>query len=53
MRAFDLFCGAGGLTRGLLNAGIAVIARVDSDGRCGEAYERNDRSVHEGGQIPR
>lgn len=48
MRAFDFFCGAGGFTRGLMDAGIAVVAGVDSDARCREAYERNNgvRFVH-------
>lgn len=43
MRAIDFFCGAGGLTRGLLDAGIEVVAGVDADGRCKETYERNNR----------
>jgi DNA (cytosine-5)-methyltransferase 1 len=43
MRAIDFFCGAGGLSRGLLDAGIQVIAGFDSDGRCRETYERNNR----------
>lgn len=43
MRAIDFFCGAGGLTRGLLNAGVRVIAGVDADERCKNSYERNNR----------
>lgn len=43
MRAIDFFCGAGGLTRGLLNAGIRVVAGVDADERCRETYDRNNR----------
>lgn len=43
MIAVDFFCGAGGLTRGLLNAGITVIAGIDVDARCTETYERNNR----------
>jgi len=31
IKAFDFFCGAGGLTRGLLDAGINVIAGFDND----------------------
>jgi DNA (cytosine-5)-methyltransferase 1 len=42
MRAIDFFCGAGGLTRGLLDAGLKVIAGFDADGRCKETYERNN-----------
>lgn len=40
--AIDLFCGAGGLTRGLLNAGIQVTAGYDIDPSCRYAYERNN-----------
>ena len=40
--AVDLFCGAGGLTRGLLNAGISVKAGYDIDGQCKYAYEHNN-----------
>jgi len=40
--AIDFFCGAGGLTRGLLDAGINVIAGIDGDKRCRETYERNN-----------
>jgi DNA (cytosine-5)-methyltransferase 1 len=43
MRAIDFFCGAGGLTRGLLNAGIHVMAGVDADERCKDSYEKNNR----------
>jgi len=45
MKAFDFFCGAGGLTRGLLDAGIDVIAGFDSDGRCRLTYEHNNPGV--------
>ena len=38
----DLFCGAGGLTRGLLDAGIRVVRGVDTDGTARETYERNN-----------
>lgn len=38
----DLFCGAGGLTRGLLDAGIRVVRGVDVDGTAKETYERNN-----------
>ena len=39
--AIDLFCGVGGLTRGLQDAGIDVIAGVDVDPTCKYAYEAN------------
>jgi DNA (cytosine-5)-methyltransferase 1 len=42
IRAIDLFCGAGGLTRGLLDAGIDVVAGFDVDEACSFAYETNN-----------
>ena len=51
IKAIDFFCGAGGLTRGLLDAGIAVVGGVDSDERARETYERNNapsRFIHAG-----
>ena len=40
----DLFCGVGGLTKGLSMAGINVIAGFDIDSTCQFAYERNNSS---------
>ena len=40
--AVDLFCGGGGLTCGLRQAGVDVRMGVDSDGRCQYAYEHNN-----------
>ncbi|WNZ80275.1 DNA cytosine methyltransferase [Pseudomonas sp. P105] len=40
--AVDLFCGAGGLTRGLKNSGINVTYGVDFDQACRYAYEKNN-----------
>lgn len=40
--AVDFFCGAGGTTRGLLDAGGYVIAGVDKDGRCASTYSANN-----------
>lgn len=40
--AVDLFCGAGGLTRGLLDAEIDVICGIDSDDKCALTYESNN-----------
>jgi DNA (cytosine-5)-methyltransferase 1 len=40
--AVDLFCGAGGLTRGLLDAGVGVVAGYDTDGACRFPYEHNN-----------
>lgn len=40
--AVDLFCGAGGLTRGLLDAGVKVVAGYDIDEMCRFPYEHNN-----------
>jgi DNA (cytosine-5)-methyltransferase 1 len=40
----DLFCGAGGLTRGLENAGIDVALGVDIDPDCEFPYVANNRA---------
>lgn len=40
--AVDLFCGAGGLTRGLLDAKVRVAAGYDVDAACRHAYEANN-----------
>lgn len=41
----DLFCGAGGLTAGLLKAGIRVRAGYDTDINCKYAYEENNHAA--------
>ena len=41
LAAIDFFCGAGGMTRGLLDAGIEVIAGVDVDPDCRQSYNAN------------
>ena len=40
--AIDLFCGIGGLTKGLSLSGINVQAGIDIDNSCRFAYERNN-----------
>ncbi|MFI6888574.1 DNA cytosine methyltransferase [Streptosporangium canum] len=40
--AVDLFCGAGGLTHGLIRGGIAVRAGVDLDPACKYPFEANN-----------
>lgn len=40
--AVDFFCGAGGTTRGLIDAGGYVVAGVDKVADCAETYERNN-----------
>ena len=42
--AVDFFCGAGGTTRGLLDAGGYVIAGIDKDSRCETTYSENNRN---------
>lgn len=42
--AVDLFCGIGGLTRGLELAGINVTAGFDVDATCEFAYEQNNNA---------
>jgi DNA (cytosine-5)-methyltransferase 1 len=41
----DLFCGAGGLTRGLEAAGINVVMGVDIDPACKYPYTANNRAT--------
>lgn len=40
-----MFCGAGGLTRGLLDAGVHVSAGYDIDKTCRHAYEHNNQGA--------
>jgi DNA (cytosine-5)-methyltransferase 1 len=43
--AVDLFCGIGGLTHGIQNMGIRVVAGIDLDSSCRYAYEQNNESI--------
>lgn len=43
--AVDLFCGAGGLTKGLTQAGIDVKLGVDADPACKYPYTANNNAV--------
>ena len=43
MFAIDFFCGAGGLTRGFLDAGIRVVAGLDINESCRRTYESNNK----------
>jgi len=38
----DLFCGAGGLTHGLIKAGVPVVAGIDVDAACRYPFETNN-----------
>lgn len=40
----DLFCGAGGLTHGLIQAGIPVVAGIDVDEACLYPFETNNNA---------
>lgn len=42
IRAVDLFCGAGGMTHGLIRSGIDVVAGFDLDPNCRYPYESNN-----------
>ena len=41
LKAVDFFCGAGGMSLGLLNAGINVLAGIDNASDCRNTYEKN------------
>jgi len=51
--AIDLFCGAGGLSQGLQDAGVSVVAGVDLDPACRYPFESNidaaflEKDVHD------
>jgi DNA (cytosine-5)-methyltransferase 1 len=42
--AVDFFCGAGGMTNGLIQAGIDVIAGIDNQALCEQTYRQNVNS---------
>ncbi|MGE7152992.1 DNA cytosine methyltransferase [Methylorubrum rhodesianum] len=50
--AIDFFCGAGGTTRGLLDAGGYVIAGVDKESACRRTYVENNRNHLLDGALP-
>lgn len=43
--AIDLFCGVGGLSHGIQNSGIKVLAGVDLDESCKYAYTANNNAL--------
>ncbi len=47
----DLFCGVGGLTHGLIKAGVKVRAGIDLDVSCKYAYETNNKAKFIGNDI--
>lgn len=50
--AVDFYCGAGGTTRGLLDAGGYVIAGIDRDKGCRDTYRLNNRNTALDGAYP-
>lgn len=51
IQVVDLFCGVGGLTCGLKQAGLDVIAGYDIDPTCRYAYEHNNGVTYNLGNI--
>ena len=51
--AVDFYCGAGGTTRGLLDAGGYVIAGIDKEEACHKTYRRNNRNTMLDGKRPK
>jgi len=41
VKAVDFFCGGGGMSYGMMNAGIEILAGVDYEPECKETYEAN------------
>src|ERR1700721_2175930 len=41
LKVIDFFCGAGGMSYGLSQAGIRILGGVDQDADCKDTYERN------------
>ncbi len=50
--AVDFFCGAGGTTRGLIQAGGLVLAGLDNDLRCKKTYIANNKNRGGDGRRP-
>lgn len=46
MIAVDFFCGGGGMTCGLIDAGIDVLGGIDSNPACKQTYEENNRNIY-------
>lgn len=41
LKAIDFFCGGGGMSYGMQEAGIKVLCGIDNDANCKETYEAN------------
>jgi DNA (cytosine-5)-methyltransferase 1 len=46
MNAIDFFCGGGGMTCGLINAGINMIFGLDANPTCQATYEHNNNTQY-------
>lgn len=46
IKAVDLFCGIGGLTRGFINQGIQVVAGIDNDPACEYGYRASNKAEY-------
>src|SRR3989344_926264 len=44
IEAVDLFCGIGGLSYGLREAKVRILAGLDNDATCEDAYHRNNKA---------
>ena len=51
--AVDFFCGAGGTTRGLIDADGYVIAGIDKDARCEPTYSKNNANTTIDREFPK
>lgn len=49
--AVDLFCGVGGLTHGMIKAGIPVVAGIDLDPACKFPFEANNKAKFIHGDV--
>ncbi len=45
LKAVDFFCGAGGMSYGLSQAGVKILGGIDQDSDCGETYKNNLRDA--------
>ena len=45
LKAVDFFCGGGGMSYGLQNAGIQILAGIDYEISCKETYEANIKNA--------
>lgn len=50
--AVDFFCGAGGTTRGLIDAGGYVVAGIDKDADVGRTYRENNKNTRLDCELP-